>query len=152
MLSQGIKSLAKYLVGDHCPYQFTPIVCTSTKPIPTFLIVGATGNTRQAVTPAAQNLAKIPGAEVIQYNWTDITADWLREWHVVRAFITPHNGPNQFAEESAFHVAALNARVEYVVRISTTAPNVRPDSEAYYSRQHWAIETLLGSPEFSALG
>ncbi|KAH8422981.1 uncharacterized protein LDX57_000737 [Aspergillus melleus] len=145
---------------------------------PTFLLVGATGNTGQAVTrtlpallkaseafskhrvlaltrsvssPTAQALAQIPGVEVIEYNWTDITADWLREQEVVRAFIASHNSPNQFAEESAFHVAALEAGVEYVVRISTTAPNVRPDFAAYYPRQHWAIEAMLGSPEFSAL-
>ncbi|KAL5041541.1 hypothetical protein BDW71DRAFT_201279 [Aspergillus fruticulosus] len=116
---------------------------------PTFLIVGATGNTGQALTqtlptilkanktfsdhrPTAQNLAKVPGVQ-----------------QVVRAFIAPHNAPNQFTEESAFHVAALKAGVEYIVRISTTAPNVRPDFEAYYPRQHWAIEALLGSAEFS---
>ena len=145
---------------------------------PSFLIVGATGNTGRAVTetlptllkasevfsnhrilaltrslssPTAQSLAQIPGVEVIEQNWTDITTDWLREHQVVRAFIASHNAPNQFAEESAFHVAALKAGVEYVVRISTTAANVRPDFEAYYPRQHWAIEALLGSPEFSAL-
>ncbi|KAE8365041.1 hypothetical protein BDV27DRAFT_171853 [Aspergillus caelatus] len=146
---------------------------------PTILVVGATGNTGRAVTqtlptilkanetfsnhrvlamtrslssPTAQDLAKIPGVEVVEYNWTDITADWLREQQVVRAFIASHNAPNQFAEESAFHVAALKAGVEYIVRISTTAPNVRPDFEAYYPRQHWAIEALLESAEFSALG
>lgn len=146
--------------------------------MPSFLIVGATGNTGRAVTetlpalleasevfsnhrilaltrslssPAAQSLAQIPGVEVIEKNWTDITTDWLREQQVVRAFIASHNAPNQFAEESAFHVAALKAGVEYVVRISTTAANVRPDFDAYYPRQHWAIEALLGSPEFAAL-
>jgi uncharacterized protein YbjT (DUF2867 family) len=125
---------------------------------PTFLIVGATGNTGQALTrtlpallkakdafanhrvlavarslssPAAQDLANVPGVEVIEYNWTDITADWLRSQQVIRAFIAPHNAPNQFAEKSAFHVAALKAGVEYVVRISTTAPNVRPDCDTY---------------------
>lgn len=84
--------------------------------------------------------------EAIEQNWTEITADWLREHQVARAFITP----NQFAEESAFHVAALNAGVEYVVRISTTA-TVRPDFGSSYPRAHWAIETLLGSAEFGAL-
>lgn len=39
----------------------------------------------------------------------------------------------------------------YVVRISTTAANVRPDFPAYYPRQHWAIEALLNSPEFEKL-
>ncbi|KAL0936002.1 NmrA-like family protein [Colletotrichum truncatum] len=145
---------------------------------PAILIVGATGNTGRGVTEAlpellkaskalsdhrvlaltrsadsstAQNLAKIPGVTVIEQNWTEITADWLREHQVVRAFIAPHLAPNQFAEESAFHVAALNAGVEYVVRISTTAAAVRPDFGSYYPRAHWAIEAMLGSAEFGAL-
>ncbi|KAL6229744.1 hypothetical protein BDW75DRAFT_224526 [Aspergillus navahoensis] len=142
---------------------------------PSILIVGATGNTGRAVTqtlpkllqssstllgyriialtrssssPVARELAKLPGVEVIEQNWVEITADWLREHHVARAFIASHNGPTQFAEESTFHLNALHAGVKYVVRISTTAANVRPDCPAYYARQHWAIEALLGSPEF----
>ncbi|XEV05053.1 hypothetical protein FSHL1_010340 [Fusarium sambucinum] len=145
---------------------------------PAILIVGATGNTGRGVTQtlpkllqesgtlsghrvialtrsansdSAQRLAQIPGVEVIEKNWTDITAEWLSEHQVVRAFIASHNQPNQFAEESSFHVAALNAGVEYVVRISTTAANVRPDCRAYYPRSHWAIESMLGSDEFSAM-
>ncbi|KAL4757681.1 NmrA-like family protein [Aspergillus foveolatus] len=142
------------------------------------LIVGATGNTGRAVTQTlpkllqssstlletriialtrssnssvAQELAKLPGVEVIEQNWVDITADWLREYHVVRAFIASHNEPNQFAEESTFHLNALHAGVKYVVRISTAAANVRPDCPAYYARQHWAIEALLSSPEVNNL-
>ncbi|KAL4906666.1 hypothetical protein BDW74DRAFT_150928 [Aspergillus multicolor] len=145
---------------------------------PSILIVGATGNTGRAVTqtlpkllessstlrgsriialtrspssPAAQELAKLPGVEVLQQNWVEITAAWLREHNVTRAFIASHNEPNQFAEESTFHVNALHAGVKYVVRISTTAANVRPDCPVYYPRQHWAIEALLGSPEFADL-
>lgn len=144
---------------------------------PSILIAGATGNTGRAVTetlpkllqsstlaghrvialtrssksPVAQGLAKLPGVEVIEQNWVEITVDWLREHNVTRAFIASHNEPNQFAEESTFHVNALHAGVKYVVRISTTAANVRPDCPAYYPRQHWAIEALLGSPEFKNL-
>ncbi|EAW08785.1 NmrA-like family protein [Aspergillus clavatus NRRL 1] len=145
---------------------------------PTILIAGATGNTGRSVTetlpkllqasntlsdhriigltrslasPAAQQLATIPGVEIIEQNWVETTADWLREHEVVRVFLAPHNEPNQFAEESAFHLAALQAGVKYVVRISTTAANVRPDSAAYYPRTHWAIEALLSSPEFDRL-
>lgn len=146
---------------------------------PTILIVGATGNTGQGVvealpallkasdsalaghrvlaltrsagSPAAQRIAKIPGVEVVEQNWTEMTADWLREHQVVRAFIASHNATNQFAEESAFHVAALNAGVGYVVRISTASAAVRPDCGAYYARAHWAVEALLASPEFAAL-
>ncbi|KAL4932905.1 SDR family oxidoreductase [Aspergillus undulatus] len=145
---------------------------------PTILIIGATGNTGRSVTEtlprllqkgnalsnhrvigltrsldslAAKELAKIPGVEVMEKNWVEITADWLREYQVVRAFIASHNNPNQFAEESTFYLAALQAQVEYVVRISTTAANVRPDCQAYYPRSHWAIEALLGSPEFRSM-
>jgi uncharacterized protein YbjT (DUF2867 family) len=99
----------------------------------------------------AQQLAKFPGVEVAEQKWTEITPEWLRDHEVVRAFIASHNEPNQFAEESTFHIAALNAGVKYVVRISTTAANVRPDSKAYYPRSHWAIETMLSSPEFASL-
>ena len=145
---------------------------------PTILIVGATGNTGRSVvetlaklsktsatlsghrilaltrssnSPAAQQLAKLPGVEVAEQNWVEITAAWLREHEVIRAFIAPHNQPNQFAEESGFHLAALEAGVKYVVRISTTAANVRPDCKAYYPRSHWAIEAMLSSAEFRGL-
>ncbi|GKT51019.1 uncharacterized protein ColSpa_11200 [Colletotrichum spaethianum] len=84
-------------------------------------------------------------------NWVEITPDWLHQQNIVRAFIASHNQPNQFAEESTFHLAALEGGVHYVVRISTTAANVRPDCPVYYPRTHWAIETLLSSPEFQAL-
>ncbi len=144
----------------------------------TIVVVGATGNTGRSVVEtlsklqvannslpsykiialtrssngvAAQQLAQLPGVEVIEQNWVEITADWLRQHHVVRAFVASHNQPNQFAEESAFHLAAIQAGVEYLVRISTTAANVAPDSRAYYARTHWAIETLLSSPAFQGL-
>ncbi|KAF2652498.1 NAD(P)-binding protein [Lophiostoma macrostomum CBS 122681] len=145
---------------------------------PTILVAGATGNTGRSVvetlskllkssksfsnhrilaltrsqsSPAAQKLAQLPHVEVAEQNWVEITPDWLREQSVVRAFIAPHLQPNQFAEESTFHVAALQAGVQYVVRISTAAPNVRPDYTAYYPRSHWAIEAMLGTPEFARL-
>ena len=145
---------------------------------PTFLVVGATGNTGRAVaktlskqldtnqsfsgyrilaltrsskSSAAQELARLPYVEVAEYSWPEITAAWLREHEVVRAFIASHNEPNHFAEESTFHLAALRAGVKYVVRISTTAANVRPDCNAYYPRTHWAIEAMLSSPEFKDL-
>ncbi|KAL0474097.1 NAD(P)-binding protein [Neurospora intermedia] len=147
---------------------------------PTILVAGATGNTGRSVVEtlsrllqtsekslpgnhqilaltrslngaAAQRLARLPGVQVVEQNWIEITADWLRQHNVVRAFIAPHNQPNQFAQESTFHLAALDAGVEYVVRISTTAANVRADCPAYYARSHWAIEALLGSPAFQRL-
>lgn len=145
---------------------------------PTILIVGATGNTGRSVvetlsklsktsttlsghrilaltrssnSPVAQQLAKLPGVEVAEQNWVEITAAWLSEHEVIRAFIASHNQPSQFAEESTFHLAALEAGVKYVVRISTTAANVRPDCKAYYPRSHWAIEAMLSSSEFRGL-
>lgn len=107
--------------------------------------------TRSSSSSAAQKLAELPGVEVVQQQWVEITPDWLRQRSVTRAFVASHNEPNQFAEESSFYVAALNAGVKYVVRISTGAPNVRPDCAAYYPRTHWAIEALLSSREFQRL-
>lgn len=145
---------------------------------PSILIVGATGNTGRSVvetlsslskskkalsgyklialtrskdSATAQAIAKHPNVEVLEQRWLDITPEWFREHEVVRVFIAPHYEPTQFAEESTFHLAALKGGVKYVVRISTTAANVRPDFPTYYSRQHWAVEALLGSPEFADL-
>lgn len=157
----------------------TPISITNltSTMAPTILVVGSTGNTGRSVVETlseqlktsdfaghriialtrsskggtAQKLAKLPDVEVIEKNWVDITQDWLREHEVARAFIASHNEPQHFADESAFHLAALQSGVKYVVRISTTAANVRPDCDVYYPRQHWAVEALLGSPEFKAL-
>jgi uncharacterized protein YbjT (DUF2867 family) len=141
---------------------------------PTILIVGATGNTgrsvvetlpkllqgtnlsshriialtRNANSPAAKAMVKLPGVELAEQNWVEIDQDWLREHEVARVFVASHNLPNHFAEEGQFLVNALRAGVEYVVRISTTAANVRPDYQAYYPRSHWAIEMMLSQPEF----
>lgn len=144
----------------------------------TILVVGATGNTGRSVvetlstvrdkggflsgcriiaqtrsknSTTSQELAKLPGVEVEELHWVDITTEWLRSHGVSRAFIAAHNSPTQFPEESNFHLAALRAGVEYVVRISTTAANVHPDCGAFYARTHWAIEAMLESPNFEAL-
>ncbi|KAL4948305.1 hypothetical protein BDW69DRAFT_176736 [Aspergillus filifer] len=144
----------------------------------TILIVGATGNTgvgvietlsrllqdsetflnqriialtRSSSNPTAQALAKLPNVEVIEKNWVEVTTAWLIEHNIVRAFVACYVNPLQFAEESTFLLAALQAGVQYVVRISTCAPNVRPDCPAYYPRSHWALEALLESPEFSSM-
>lgn len=113
---------------------------------PTILVAGATGNTGRGVVETlsttfsghrivaltrsssgavAQTLATLPNVDIAEKNWVDITPDWLRNNNVFRAFIASHNNPNQFADESTFHLATLTAGVQYVVRISTTAANVR---------------------------
>jgi uncharacterized protein YbjT (DUF2867 family) len=89
--------------------------------------------------------------EVVELNWVDISPEWLQEHEVARAFIASAVQPTLFTEESKFHVALLDAGVKYVVRISTTAANVRPDNRAFYARNHWAIEAMLSSPEFETL-
>ncbi|KAK5110340.1 hypothetical protein LTR62_006048 [Meristemomyces frigidus] len=145
---------------------------------PTILIVGATGNTgfplttylpsllprtntlrhyrilaltRNQASPSAQELAKLPGVETAEHNWTELDDTWLRSQNVKRIFIASHNEPSQFAEEGQFLGNALRAGVGYVVRISTTAANVKPDHPAYYPRTHWAIEQMLDQPEFEAM-
>ncbi|CZT42310.1 probable NmrA-like family protein [Rhynchosporium secalis] len=142
---------------------------------PSILIVGATGNTgrsvvstlteliktskhlanthliaqsRSASSSSAKKLASIPNVSILEKPWVDITSDWYRENEVTKVFIASHNEPPAFAEESHFHVTALNGRVKHVVRISTTAANVHPNSKAYYPRTHWAIEKMLESEEF----
>ncbi|KAK3294149.1 uncharacterized protein B0H64DRAFT_180806 [Chaetomium fimeti] len=144
----------------------------------TILVAGATGNTGQGVvttlskllessnsfskhkiialtrssrSTAAQKLAALPRVDIIEYPWAEITADWFRHHNVVRAFIASHIETSHFAEESTFLLEALKAGLEYVVRISTTATNVRPDCNAYYARAHWAIEAMLSSPAFTGL-
>ncbi|KAI9903141.1 hypothetical protein N3K66_002493 [Trichothecium roseum] len=146
---------------------------------PTILIAGATGNTGQSVVETlsrlsgaegvltgyrilaltrslqgatAQRLARLPRVEVQEKSWVEVTSAWLRQQNVERAFVAPHGQPSAFVEESAFYAAALEAGVRHVVRISTNAPNVRPDTPVYYARAHWAVETLLASPEFEAMG
>ena len=145
---------------------------------PTFLIIGATGNTgrstvstlsnliqqnpsyaqhrilaltRSASSPVAQHLATLPRVDVIEKAWSEITPGWLREHAVERAFVASHLQPSHFAEETTFLVAALAAGVRYVVRVSTTASNVRPDTPVYYARMHWAVEAMLSTPAFAAL-
>ena len=145
---------------------------------PTILVVGATGNTGRGVvdslpelirnsqtlaqyrilaltrstsSAAAKEIAQLPGVELAEQNWVEIDHAWLHQNEVTRIFVASHNEPNQFAEESQFYNEALRAGVKYVVRVSTTAANVRPDYRAYYPRTHWAIEQMLSQPEFEAL-
>ncbi|KAH9212936.1 hypothetical protein DL95DRAFT_426364 [Leptodontidium sp. 2 PMI_412] len=146
---------------------------------PTILIVGATGNTgrsvvstladliqnpdspvasyhliaqtRSASGEAAKQLSTLPNVSILELPWLDITSDWLRKNDVNKVFVASHAGPSAFSEESHFLVAALNAGVKQVVRISTIAANVRPDSQAYYPRIHWAIETMLDTDEFKGM-
>ena len=145
---------------------------------PTILVVGATGNTgkkvvetlpqlikqssslsnhriicltRSASSDTAKKLAQIPAVEFVEQNWVEIDDAWLQKHNVERVFVASHNEPTAFAEEGQFYVNCLLAGVKYVVRISTTHPNVRPDFKAYYPRTHWAIEQMLSQPEFKNL-
>ncbi|KFY99404.1 hypothetical protein V500_01378 [Pseudogymnoascus sp. VKM F-4518 (FW-2643)] len=146
---------------------------------PTILIVGATGNTgrsvvstlsdftqkpnhhlasyrllaqtRSASSDAAKQLSSLPNVSILEKNWIDITSDWLRENEVTKVFVACHTEPTAFSEESHFHVVALNGGVKHIVRVSTTAANVRPDFRAFYPRTHWAIETMLDTKEFKGM-
>jgi uncharacterized protein YbjT (DUF2867 family) len=146
--------------------------------MPSFLIVGATGNTgggvvrtlaallpqhklfsahriialtRNANGSTAKELAKLSNVEVIEKDWTYISSYWLHEHDVERVFIASHNGVSHFTDESLFLSYALEAGVKYVVRISTTKGNVGPVSPVFYGRNHWAIENLLSQSEFGAM-
>lgn len=145
---------------------------------PNFLIIGATGNTGVGVThelsklvkesnaygsygiialtrnasgTSAQELAKLPNVQMIEKNWVELTTEWFKEHDIKRLFIASHNDPTQFTDESLVLNYAREAGIEYVVRISTTASNVTPDTTVYYGRAHWAVETMLDQPEFSSI-
>lgn len=136
------------------------------------LIAGATGNTgvgvvrtlsslnvggriialtRHAQGSTAKALASLPGVDVVEKDWTMVDAAWLRDHDVKRIFIASHNNVSHFVDESLFLNYALEAGVEYTVRISTTKANVTPNSPAYYGRSHWAVEAMLATPEFKAM-
>lgn len=145
---------------------------------PSFLVAGSTGNTGTTVVETlsqlvgtskaftgykilaltrdkngatAKRFAKLPHVQVVEKNYMDVTADWLREQEVKRSFLAPQAGPSHFAEESEFNVALLNAGVEYHVRIATAPMNLRSNNPAYYTRTHWALEQQLSAPEFELL-
>jgi uncharacterized protein YbjT (DUF2867 family) len=111
-------------------------------------IIGLTRDTKGA---KAQELAKLPRVEMIAQDWTMIDSAWLKEHQVERVFIASHNGVSQFTDESLFLNYALEAGVDYVVRISTTTTNVGPATPVFYARNHWAVETMLEQPEFRKL-
>jgi len=121
------------------------LIQVSDSPVASFRLIA---QTRSASSDAAKQLASLSNVSILEQNWLDITSEWLRQNEVSKAFIASHNAPSAFAEESHFLVAALNAGVKQVVRISTTAANVRPSFRAYYPRTHWAIETMLDTDEF----
>jgi uncharacterized protein YbjT (DUF2867 family) len=143
---------------------------------PTILVIGATGNTGKGVVynlpkllasksnnyrilgltrslnnPTSQKLAKLPLVEMQEKDWTTIDANWLKEQEVVKAYVAPHNLPQQFVDESALYVAMLQAGVKYVVKLSTSSDRVSPSSQIFYGRAHWALENQLSQPEFKSL-
>ena len=107
--------------------------------------------TRSASGTSAKQLSALPHVKVIEADWITMKADFLTQHNVQRVYIAPHNLPDQFVDESSFVLACLQAKVRYLVKLSTLPNYVRPDSSVYYGRSHWAVEQLLSSPELSAL-
>lgn len=143
---------------------------------PTILVIGATGNTgknvlrtlpgllataglkyrilgltRSTSHPVSQELAQLPGVEMIEKDWTRIDSAWLKDQNVLRAFVAPHNLAHQFYDESTLLVAMLNAGVKYVVKVSTMLEFLGPANPVFYGRTHWAIEEMLSQPEFDGM-
>lgn len=147
---------------------------------PSILIVGATGNTgtaavkhlsqlisslpssskiprriialtRDANGTAAKELAQLHLVEIQEKDWTTINSEWLIEFKITRVYLAPHNLPTQFIDESKFLIAYKQAKIEYVVKLSTNIHYVTPDNSVYYGRAHWAIEHLLEQNEFKQL-
>ncbi|KAF4120328.1 NmrA-like family [Geosmithia morbida] len=117
-------------------------------PLPGHKIIAVT---RSASGAVAKEIAKLPGVTVIEKDWIGTTPEWLREHNVKRIYLASSVTATHFVDESGMYASALAAGVEYVVRVSTGRPMVRPDSLAFYPRNHWAIERVLESPEFESL-
>lgn len=109
------------------------------------------GLTRSLNSPTAQAHSHFPRSRMLEVDWKQIDADWLRQHNVERVFFAGPVGPTAFNDESLLLANMLEAGVKYVVRISTAAMNISPDSKLPHSRMHWAIENLLGQPEFARL-
>lgn len=145
---------------------------------PSFLIIGATGNTgtgvvntlsnllehsktstgyrilavtRDSKSAKAEEFSKLPHVEIIEKNWVYLDVNWFKEHNVKRLFIASHFGPTHFTDESLILNYAREAGVEYVVRISTTNAYIGPATSVYHGRSHWAVETMLSQPEFNRL-
>jgi uncharacterized protein YbjT (DUF2867 family) len=133
----------------------------------TVLVLGATGNTglptvkklssllastntpilalsRNVDSPASKTLAALPGVIVEGGNYTELVdAAWLVEKKVEKLFVAGNNSSSQLTDEGSLFVAAKEAGVKYVVRISTFTHSVVVDSPVYYGRSHFAVEAIL---------
>lgn len=107
--------------------------------------------TRDVNSEASKKLAQLAHVEMVQKDWTEIDSEWLVQSHVFRVYIAHHNPPTQFTDESRFLSACKDAKVEYLVKLSTNSPFVTPDTPMDYARSHWAVEQLLRQPEFSSM-
>lgn len=107
--------------------------------------------TRDVNSEASKKLAQLAHVEMVQKDWTEIDSEWLAQSHVFRVYIAHHNPPTQFADESRFLIACKDAKVEYLVKLSTNSPFITPDTPMDYARSHWAVEQLLRQPEFSSM-
>lgn len=121
----------------------------------TILVIGSTGNTGVAATKhlaelahgyrilaltrddksaVAQDLASVENVTIEEYDWSLIDEIWLNSRNVEKAYIAPANSRTQYTDEMRFYVAAKDAGVKYVVRVSTTEYAIRPASPIYYGR------------------
>lgn len=109
------------------------------------------GLTRSLDSSTARALSQLPESRMLEVDWKRIDANWLREHRVERAFFAGPVGPTAFNDESLLLTSMLEAGLKYVVRVSTAAMSIVPDSKLPHGRMHWAIENLLGQPEFARL-
>uniref|UniRef100_K3WQD3 NmrA-like domain-containing protein n=1 Tax=Globisporangium ultimum (strain ATCC 200006 / CBS 805.95 / DAOM BR144) TaxID=431595 RepID=K3WQD3_GLOUD len=139
---------------------------------PSILVVGATGSTgvgavtqlsqllsSAVVAPKPAHLSVTAAPPRILALTRDVESEAAKKlvkldrvkWQVFRVCIASHNLPTQFMDESRFLIACKEAKVEYLVKLSTNVPFITPDCPTYYGRAHWAVEQLLRSPEFSSM-
>jgi uncharacterized protein YbjT (DUF2867 family) len=122
-------------------------------------VVGATGNTGRSLVKELKQLSHAPvcvvrnpdkAREVLGADATTVVAELTDRPALVKAFkdvtsvfvVTGHN-PNMVEQQNNVLDAALEAGVEYLVRVSGSRFLIVPDSPSVIGRGHYAIEERL---------
>lgn len=123
-------------------------------------VVGATGNTGQAVVRELRALGQNPicvvrnpdkarallgETRIAVADLTDGAALEKALRGATSVFLVTGHNPQMASQESSVLDAALKAGVNYLVHVSAVAAVATPDSEAMVGRSHYAIEEKLRS-------
>jgi uncharacterized protein YbjT (DUF2867 family) len=125
---------------------------------PTILITGATGTIGKELTSylssqghsframvrslaSAGELAKLPGAELIEGDFNDVLSLEKALHGVDRAFLLTNSSELSESQQSAFVEAARKIGVKHIVKLSQWAASI--DSPVRFLRYHAVVENLI---------